>query len=526
MNFIKVNASGTGFEDSQTGDPFVPIGVNYAAAQNIAKYKNADRRFTTLFGVDQYTLDDPVEEARKWFHEFKERGFNFVRCWIEPQLSMPYGPTLDDAFVRQFDALLDICRETGIRLTLGCHIAGVCTGWDFQNSAPPFDQFLDHHYRLMAMRYGDCPEIFSWSIVGEGQMPWYTAQLHKGWPTFLQYQYNDDIQALKKAWGSLPGVNFRTWEDAPVPPRNIGAALGVTRVLPSKLDELPEDPYAGSTWRYDWRLYLETVGSQRVVKEVSQIKQAGAKQMFTVGANSFSFPNTPAGCMSMGFCPLMYRDSVDYLCQHNYPMPQCQDGGDGDPMTSTRSMQRWLAANQIMGRMYTSMGKPVVLEEWSWMGDGEDKFAGATMAYCSEEDQATYGNAMMEATSQCFAGWAWWMHRDMPYDADLTRTSGLYKTDGSAKVWATGYSNWAKQFQQTPPTLAPAKTVIDVPLVDLFTDDRAHELWWQNMMDRFEAEGPFDFRYVMPRKPMMDFPTDVRGLEIVDSQVDVWAQEG
>ena len=520
---IQVSPDGRGFADEQTGTPFVPVGTNYSAVLDMVDYLGKPRRFVQLFGVDQETETDGVAEAEKYMKKLGDLGMNVLRIWMEPTDALPFGPRLDPEFIRKFDRFLDSCGENGIYVSVGMHMSAHPSGWKLHNFQPPHNQMLLEQLNLLGNRWGNDERIFSWTIVGEGQLPWYTKWLGQGWPTWLQFWYNDDLDALKDAWGRLSGVDFNSFDDAPVPPRNIGPCLGVDRVNYGRLDELPDDPWAGSTWRYDWRLYLEHVGASRVHKEVAVLRAAGAKQMMTVGANSWTFPNLPAGQMTLGYMPYFHLDSLDYLCQHNYPMPQCLPGGTGDPLDNDKAMQDWLASNEIMGRIYTSLGKPVMLEEWGWYGGGKSEFAGTELKYRTEEEQERYCDLMMQTSQNFYSGWMYWLHRDMPHDGDLTQCSGLFKADGTLKKWGRKYGEWATKLKANPPKLAPAKETVDLNMKRMMTDDRFHETWWHDMIESYAERGPLDFNHVFERKPMTDWPNDIRDLDIIDQGYDVWA---
>ena len=329
---IRVNKQKTGFVDEHTGAPFVPVGTNYCNMLDMVRYDGRLCRFAPLFGIDRETLADPLAEACTWMKRLGDLGLNVIRLWTEPTMFLTQGSVLDARTAAMFDTLLDCCQANGIYVSIGMHLTPVASGWRLHNFQPPHQQWLLEQLQLYAQRWGSHEQIFSWTIVGEGQMPWYTRWLGEQWPHWLQFWYNDDLALLKKSWGQLPGVDFNSFADAPVPPRNLWASLGFVDYPPAKLATLPADPYAGSTWRYDWRLFLEQMGARRVHKEVQTLRSGGAKQMIAVGANCWSFPNLPAGQMSMGYVPNFYLDSVDYLCQHNYPMPQCLPGGLGNPL--------------------------------------------------------------------------------------------------------------------------------------------------------------------------------------------------
>ena len=139
-------------------------------------------------------------------------------------------------------------------------------------------------------------------------------------------------------------------------------------------------------------------------------------------------------------------------------------------------------------------------------------------------DQQRYCEAMMETTRHFFQGWMYWMHRDMPHDADLTTCSGLFTAAGELKPWGKRYGEWAARLQAQPPAVAPAKGTVDLDMKRMFTDDRYHETWWHDMVPDYPGRGPLDFRYTFERKPMTDWPNHIRSLKIISQQKDAWAQ--
>ena len=146
------------------------------------------------------------------------------------------------------------------------------------------------------------------------------------------------------------------------------------------------------------------------------------------------------------------------------------------------------------------------------------------MGVRTADDQLRYNEAMMETSRHFFQGWMYWMHRDMPHDADLTTCSGLYTANGTLKPWGARYGEWARRLTAEPPAVTPARETVNLDMKSLFTDDRYHETWWHDMIDAYPARGPLDFRYCFECKPMTDWPNDLRHLDIQTKSEDCWAQ--
>lgn len=504
MGFIRVTKDGWGFEDAATGERFVPLGTNYAATIQRVPEAGYCGQISQLFGTDEFTEADPVDEARRMFSRIADLGLNVVRLWLEPTEFFPVGTRLDPYNAERFDRVLDAATEFGIRVSIDVHAYPLGSKSHSMGNLrvfePPVRERFDAMRYALASRWGDNEAIFSWTIVGEGTLPWCTKWIASHWPTWLEYWYDGDLKLLREAWGD---VRVDSFADAPVPPVNLGKTLPISALSPANLDSFPHDPWANSTWRYDWRLMLEEIGSQWVREQSRTIRAAGAKQMITVGNNSWTFPGLAAGQMALGFDPYHYLDCVDYLCQHNYPAPQCLPGGNGDPLDNEEAMTFWLNSCEIMARIYGSLGKPVVLEEWGWYGGAESRFL-TPLPYRSEEDQQRFCDRMMEMSRHCYAGWFYWQWRDMPRANDITDYSAIYAANGNrVKAWGTSYGQWATRLKADPPVRAEAKTVIDLDMQMMYTADVDHERFYQQTAAGYDKAGPLDFRQVFPHKPLI-----------------------
>lgn len=499
MNFIRVTKDGRGFCEENTGTHYVPIGANYAAAIG----RKGDTRYSYLFGTDEFTAPTGVVEAQNAFGRLSELGMNTLRVWLEPDEFFPHGYRLDPAAAERFDALVDAARANGLRISVGMHLCPIPSGWKLHSFEPPH---LDRHaaqWHALALRWGLRPEIFSWTIVGEGTLPWETPWIRSQWPTWLQYWYNDDAATLKATWGAnVPA--FDSFSNAPVPPPNVGLTLPVESVNPGHLAQLPADEWADSSWRYDWRIFLDEVGARSVSIIADALRRGGARQMITVGNNCWTVPNLPCGQMARGYNPYFYLDAVDYLCQHNYPAQYCWPGGNGDPLDSEDAMQFWLRANQITGRIYASLGKPVIAEEFGWYGGGPSWFL-TDLPYRSEEDQTRLLDCVMQTAIGTYAGWLNWAWKDFPHERDITNYSGLFRADGrTVKHWGKRFSEYARQFAKSAPAHLPADEVRALPMQPLYTSDRDHEQWWQDTCRTWDVTKPGDFQPVFERKPMVN----------------------
>ncbi len=519
MGMIRVTPQGDGFFDESTGKRFTPIGVNYAATIGpVRRPDGSTVRISALFGQDEHTAPGGgLAEGKRMVDRISSLGLNIVRIWLEPGDFFPVGERLDPHAADQLHQLLDYGLSHGVRFVLGMHLSSLYRELVFHQDlyAPPHQARQLHQLYALARRFGAHEGVFSWSIIGEGTLPWQSPYLASLWPTFLEYWYCGDLKLLKEAWGRQAFYSCSTiysFRDAPIPPRPVGLDIPLTEFA-GRMGEgtLPHDPWAGSTWRYDWRLMLEEVGAQRVRAECDALRHGGAKQMLTVGNNCWFHPCLPAGWMGLGYHPYFYLDDVDYLCQHNYAFFQAMPGFAGDPLDSDAAMQYWLHSMDIMGRFYSSMGKPVMLEEWGWYGGNASRGVDCTLPHRSEEAQARFCDLMMQATHRTFSGWLNWTWRDMPGDLDITNASGVFAADGNrVKPWGKLYSQWADRFHQTPPSLLGAVGSVNVDMKRVLTCDRAVDQFFREQCATWDHEHPRRLIQVYERKPMTDVLTHRR----------------
>ncbi len=92
---IQLNARQRGFVDSRSGEPFLPVGVNYSAGIAGGNHKGQHRRFASLFGVDPHTEADGLSEAKVYLPLLADLGMNVLRVWLEPHDMHPYANALD-----------------------------------------------------------------------------------------------------------------------------------------------------------------------------------------------------------------------------------------------------------------------------------------------------------------------------------------------------------------------------------------------------------------------------------------------
>ena len=121
-----------------------------------------------------------------------------------------------------------------------------------------------------------------------------------------------------------------------------------------------------------------------------------------------------------------------------------------------------------------SVGKPLMIGEFSWYGGGELKVDDRVlMPYQSLEDQVKWGRKLLEVSRGRVCGWLHWAFADTPASTDLTRWSGLWTADMKLKPWGEVYSRFAReQITETTQATQPAPPRPYPARMTTFTFDR------------------------------------------------------
>lgn len=410
MKLIVVAADGRGFIEGDTGRPYTPFGTNYYDPH-------------TGWAPKLWRQFD-AEKVRQHFRIMKEIGVNCARVFLTAGSFQPSAETVEEDALKKLDALIDIAGQAGIRLLL--------TGPDHWEGAPPYwkpDRFagesalsaLDRFWQVLGRRYRGEPAIFAWDLLNEPHVPWSTSQWRPRWNAWLQESY-ENWDALKTTWADELAETDH-WGNVAMPENRAD----------------PNNPRLR-----DWQCFREYLADGWVRRQVQALRRADPTHLITVGYIQWSYPLVRPGPPSRysAFNPRRQARWLDFITIHFYPSL-------GDPFQSAENWRENLAYLQAV-LAYCHTGKPVVLSEYGWYGGG----APQNHPYRSEEQQADWLSAEVEASRPLADGWLSWPFADTPASRDISLFAGLVKSDLTTKVWSRKFKALANDLPRLKqPTL-------------------------------------------------------------------------
>lgn len=399
MQLIITRPDGRGFMEYDSGRHYIVFGTNYYDPHTGWAPK-IWRRFDS-------------EKVRQHFQVMSELGVNCARIFLTAGSFQPNAETVEEQALEKLDALIKIARETGIRLLL--------TGPDHWEGQPSYwkpDRFageaalqaLERFWDVVGRRYRGEPAIFAWDLLNEPHLPWFVEQWRPKWNTLLQETYGS-WESLKAAWGDELTEKER-WGNVAVP-------------------ENLSDP--GNPRLRDWQLFREYLADQWVRRQVEAIRKADPTHLITVGYIQWSYPLIRPGNPSRysAFNPHRQACWLDFVTIHFYPTL-------GNPFGSEENWDRNLGYLQAV-LAYCHTSKPVVLGEYGWYGGG----APQNHPYLSENEQASWLSAEVEASRPLADGWLSWPFADSPESTDISLFAGLVKENLTVKVWGRKFETLA-----------------------------------------------------------------------------------
>ena len=417
MGLIIVHPDGRGFVEQSSGRTFVPFGTNYYDPE-------------TGWAPKIWRRFDRTHVTRH-FEVMRDLGVNCARIFLTAATFQPDASTVDEEALKKLDALIRIARRSGVRLIL--------TGPDHWEGSPAYwrpDRFagepaltaLENFWRTVGRRYRGEPAIFAWDLLNEPHLPWLVESWRPMWNNWLKTRYASS-ENLKKAWGGeLREAD--SWGQIAVPENT---------------------PQAGNPRLLDWQLFREHLADQWVRRQVQAIREADPTHLVTVGYIQWSYPLVRTGNPNLysAFNPHRQAKWLDFISVHFYPLL-------GRPFENKENWDRNLAYLQSV-LAYCHVGKPVVLGEFGWYGGGAPRRQPAL----TEDEQARWIEAEIEASRRLAGGWLSWPFADTPESTDMSKYGGLVRTDMSCKPWAERFAAYASNLAALP-QLTP-----DLPTLDL-----------------------------------------------------------
>lgn len=390
----KIRVSGSRFVTAD-GKPIVLWGVNYF-------------RPGTGWAPQVWKQFDPKRTADD-FRLLRSYGVNCVRVFLTFGSFFREPDRLEEEGLRKFDEFLDLAEAHGIYVHP--------TGPDHWEGLPPWtrrDRFADEEmlaaqeqfWRLFAARYRGRSVIFAYDLLNEPTVGWDSPAMRTGWNRWLVQKYQS-LEQMAAAWG-LPAEKI-PWGQVPPP-----AAKG-------------NDPVQALI---DYQDFREEVATEWVRRQASVIKEADPEALVTVGLIQWSVPVVLPGLRQYsGFRPDRIAPWVDFQEIHFYPLAR----GFFD-YTQPEDWKLNLAYLQACVNECAAVGQPVVIAEFGWYGGGRLTFGNHPPA--SEEDQARWCTLAVMTTWGLACGWLNWGVFDHPEARDVSQLTGLFRVDGTPKVWA------------------------------------------------------------------------------------------
>jgi hypothetical protein len=414
MKLIVVAADGRGFIERDTGRAYVPFGTNYYDPH-------------TGWAPKLWRQFD-AEKVRQHFRIMKELGVNCARVFLTAGSFQPNAETVEEDALKKLDVFVDIAGQAGIRLML--------TGPDHWEGTPAYwrpDRFagesalsaLDRFWQVVGRRYRGEPAILAWDLLNEPHLPWFVKQWRPGWDAWLQKTYGN-WDAMKTAWGDEL-AQTDTWGSVAVPENRADS---------------------NNPRLHDWQRFREHLADEWVRRQIEAIRKADPTHLITVGYIQWSYPLVRPGAPSRysAFNPRRQAQWLDFVTIHFYPSL-------GDPFQSQQNRRKNLAYLQAV-LAYCHTGKPVILGEYGWYGGG----APQNHPYRSEDQQANWLSAEVEASRPLADGWLSWPFADTPTSRDISLFAGLVTSDLTTKAWGhkfTALANNLPALKQPTPKLPP-----------------------------------------------------------------------
>jgi len=415
MGLISVVPDGRGFIERDSGRPYIPFGTNYYDP-NTGWAPKLWRQFD-------------AQKVREHFRVMSEMGVNCARVFLTAGSFQPSAEVIDESALAKLDKMVEIARETNIRLIL--------TGPDHWEGQPAYwkpDRFtgeaaleaLDRFWEVVGRRYRGEPAIFAWDLLNEPHLPWSVPQWAPKWHAWLHGTYADR-KALEAAW-SDELTKADEWDNVAVP---------------------QDRPDTGNPRLRDWQRFREHLADEWVRRQVEAIRRADPTHLVTVGYIQWSYPLIRSGNPGRyaAFNPHRQARWLDLITIHFYPTL-------GSPFQSEENWQKNVSYLQAV-LAYCHAGKPVVLGEFGWYGGG----APQEHPYLSEQQQAQWIGEEIEATRSLADGWLSWPFADTPSSGDISLYAGLVKPDLTFKAWGHKFKAVAANLPELKKSAAEVPTM-------------------------------------------------------------------
>ena len=404
---ILIAEDGRSFK-TDTGEPFVPFGVNYF------------RPGTGWAPQLWKTFDETV--FREDFALMRKTGVNCVRVFLTYGSFLTEKGKIDPEGLAKFDKFLEIAEDFGIYVhpTGPDHWEGPGVLKDNANIAERFsnDEILETtvlFWKEFAARYQGRNIIFAYDLLNEPAIAWDTPSMKPKWNLWLQNRYRCAEEFAEKR--NVP-VETVAWGNV----------------------ETPKD-FSNRELILDYQHFREELADHWTAIQAEAIKSVDPDALVTVGFIQWSVPAVHPGLQHYAaFKPSRQAPYLDFMEIHFYPLAEGfyeyeKEGATEQNLSYVESIVKEVAAT----------GKPVVIAEFGWYGGGRLKNTNQDKPAATEQQQADWNTALVTTTQGLAVGWLNWGFFDIPEAMDISELLGLYTTDRKPKAWGIAFQKLSEQ---------------------------------------------------------------------------------
>ncbi|MFD0713063.1 beta-galactosidase [Paenibacillus sp. GCM10027626] len=438
------------FADVATGEAFVPFGANY--------YDPHTGWAPKLW--EQFD-EGAVEEH---FKQLKSIHANVARVFFTVMSFMPESNAVSEEGLAKFDQMIALAKKYGIKLLMsGPDLWEGQPSWYGGNlfASENIIREYEHFWTVIGEKYGNEPAIFAWDLYNEPQIGWGgNYESDDKWRNWLQDKYGS-MDKLKQAWGD-----------------------GAETEQDFSFIDVPERAYKKDDMKlYDYQLFREDAAAAWTERMVKAIRTHDQNHLITIGmVNPIPFEDVSDPAISfVGFNPHKLQHLLDFMSVHYYPLKM-------DPWAAPDSMKRELN-RMLMWLRYSYVGKPIMIGEFGWYGGGS---VDTNAAERSQEEQAEWCKALIEASIGNSTAWATWPVYDTPDATDISKFGGLFDADGKMKVWGSVFGQLSQQELVKP--RENGEQTITLPMKSLYTDYDAQHQMFSDIMDLLNKGVKLNFK--------------------------------
>jgi hypothetical protein len=219
----------------------------------------------------------------------------------------------------------------------------------------------------------------------------------------------------------------------------------------------------------DYQTFREEMAFRWIQKTVRAIRRADQHHLITVGLHQSGCPlEEIIPSRYTAFNPHRLKDCLDYIALHWYPF--------GNPLTASclpydlpENGERSLSVFTANCR-YHAVGKPLIMEEFSYYGGGSPSFWGGVLPERTEKEQEDFSRRLVIASRGSIGGWLNWPLQDTPESTDTSAFGGLYAAGGELKPWGRSFRALSARFKKKRLRRQPPRVLVSARRQELLTD--------------------------------------------------------